>query len=191
MLWLALFSQAEHFQSIRKKGDGDSGAAEVEDRLAIPHRKDLSEAARKERGEVVKVPQGVNTTIDQVLASLLPNHGFTPEQTSNVLSRVKGNLGEAVEILLEEIEHGSGSDGRVDEMLAFRTTSPAGTMVSSESEGGTGSGSGSGTGTGTSKVTTPSAGDEEMKVAEVGEGMGMEELRVRSEGSKGAPIVVE
>ena len=148
MLWLALFSQAEHFQSVRRKGDGDSGAAEVEDRLAIPHDKDTSEAARRARGEVVK--HDLQSTLDQVMASLPPNHGISPHQAASVLARVKDDLGEAVELLLEEIELDSGSDHHVDVMLAFRTNSPAET-TSSGSERGTG-------------LTTPSAGEVEVEV---------------------------
>lgn len=165
MLWLALFSQAEHFQSVRRKGDGDSGAAEVEDRLTFPHEKDLSEAARRERGETPKfIP--TERGIDQVLASLPPDHGITPKQAVSVLPHVKGNLGEAVEILLEEIESDSGNDHRVDEMLAFRTTSPAETTTSSSSE----------QGTGTSQVTTPSAGSAEVEKAKGGLGGDLVEM---------------
>jgi len=158
MLWLALFSQAEHFQSVRRKGDGDSGAAEVEDRLSIPHEKDRSEAARRQRGEIVKpdyTGSHDNTLVDRMLASLPPNHGITQSRAGDVLSRVRGDFGAAVEILLEEMDSDSGSDHRVDEMLSFRMKSPVGTVCSeSTSEGGAGTGSGT-------SITTPSSGENE------------------------------
>ena len=107
MLWLALFSQAEHFQSIRRKGDVDSGPAEVENKLAVPHEKDLSEAARRERGEVIQgddAAKAPNGKISQVLASLPPGHGVSEKRAGGILARVKGDLGEAVEILIEELQ---------------------------------------------------------------------------------------
>ncbi|ORX37428.1 hypothetical protein BD324DRAFT_651022 [Kockovaella imperatae] len=130
MLWLALFSQAEHFQSIRRKGDGDSGPAEIEDRLAIPHEKDQSEAARRQRGEVVEGPSqgsssiasGGSSVVSQVLASLPAGHGVSEDRASGILARVKGDLGEAVELLLEELrlegsdpeQHGQGTTSSSD-----------------------------------------------------------------------------
>ncbi|WVQ85100.1 hypothetical protein IAT38_007264 [Cryptococcus sp. DSM 104549] len=135
MLWLALFSQAEHFQSVRRKGDRESSSAEVEDRLAIPHEKDTSEAARRERGELIDDPDKSKPSaslVSQLLASLPPRHAITTSQAEGVLARVKGNLGEAVEILLEEIEFDadteqvseSSSDQRVEEMLRDDTHVP-------------------------------------------------------------------
>ncbi|KAK8866063.1 hypothetical protein IAR55_001214 [Kwoniella newhampshirensis] len=126
MLWLALFSQAEHFQSVRRRGDRDNGPAEVEDKLAIPHQRDLSEAARRARGELIDEPKSKtdksSPSIEQLLASLPPGHGISTEHAAGVLARVKGELGDAVEILLEEIDlevQGSdiSSDHRVEEML--------------------------------------------------------------------------
>ena len=107
MLWLALFSQAEHFQSIRRKGDVDSGPAEVENKLAVPHENDLSEAARRERGEIIQGDDSTrapNGKISQVLASLPPGHGVSEKRAGGILARVKGDLGEAVEILIEELQ---------------------------------------------------------------------------------------
>ncbi|WVF70319.1 hypothetical protein IAT40_005109 [Kwoniella sp. CBS 6097] len=108
MLWLALFSQAEHFQSVRRMGDREHGPAEVEDRLAIPHERDVSEAARRERGELIddkkKVPMSESSQLNQLFASLPPGHGISEEHAQGILSRVKGDIGEAVEILLEEID---------------------------------------------------------------------------------------
>ncbi|ODO11638.1 hypothetical protein I350_00422 [Cryptococcus amylolentus CBS 6273] len=133
MLWLALFSQAEHFQSIRRRGDKENGLAAVEDRLAVPHQRDVSEAARRARGELIEgdskgAPQSRSSLVSQVLASLPSGHGITPQQVESVLARVKGNYGEAVEILLEEVdmevEDGSESsvndNHRVEEMLRER-----------------------------------------------------------------------
>ncbi|ODO07159.1 hypothetical protein L198_00738 [Cryptococcus wingfieldii CBS 7118] len=133
MLWLALFSQAEHFQSIRRRGDKENGLAAVEDRLAVPHQRDVSEAARRARGELIErdskdAPQSRSSLVSQVLASLPSGHGITPQQVENVIARVKGNYGEAVEILLEEVdlevEDGSESsvndNHRVEEMLRER-----------------------------------------------------------------------
>ncbi|WWD17735.1 hypothetical protein CI109_102176 [Kwoniella shandongensis] len=127
MLWLALFSQAEHFQSVRRRGDRDNGPAEVEDKLAVPHQKDTSEAARRERGELIDEPktksEKSSPSLEQLLASLPPGHGISAKHAAGVLARVKGDLGEAVEILLEDIdlETGQGSDvssdHRVEEML--------------------------------------------------------------------------
>ncbi|RXK39248.1 hypothetical protein M231_03468 [Tremella mesenterica] len=79
MLWLALFSKGEHYQSIRRKGDSERGPSEIEDRLAVPHAKDESEAARRERAELIKTGR---ITLD-----------------GNVLERkvekgVEGNMGE-------------------------------------------------------------------------------------------------
>ncbi|WVQ97588.1 hypothetical protein IAU59_004702 [Kwoniella sp. CBS 9459] len=116
MLWLALFSQAEHFQSIRRMGDREHGPAEVEDRLAVPHERDVSEAARRERGELIdekskKVPMSESSKLNQLFASLPPGHGISADYAQGILSRVKGDIGEAVEILLEEIDQaGEGAD---------------------------------------------------------------------------------
>ena len=157
MLWLALFSQAEHFQSIRRKRNGDSGAAEVEDRLAIPHAKDTSEAARVARGENVKtVPACGDDRVNQVLASLPPNHGISTLQASNILARVKGDLGEAIDVLLEQIDLDKEGDGHVDDMLASRATSPAISTASDKTS------TDEDLISGTSKVTTPSMGSTEM-----------------------------
>lgn len=128
MLWLALFNNAEHYQSVRRKGDHERGPAEIEDKLAIPHEADQSEAAKIARGEVSpatskanKGVQGQSALVAQVLASLPPHHGHSPEYVSGILARVKGDVGEAVEILLEEIvsddEHERNSDQHVEDML--------------------------------------------------------------------------
>ncbi|WRT64303.1 uncharacterized protein IL334_001235 [Kwoniella shivajii] len=134
MLWLALFSQAEHFQSVRRMGDREHGPAEIEDRLSVPHVRDVSEAARRERGELVeekktKTPVSNSAKTTQLLASLPPGHEITPEHAENTLSRTRGDLGEAVDILLEEIEQekegqsistlqsDSGSSDHVEHML--------------------------------------------------------------------------
>nr|ODO02809.1 hypothetical protein L204_01550 [Cryptococcus depauperatus CBS 7855] len=126
MLWLALFSQAEHFQSIRRLGDKENGSAGVEDRLAIPHEKDTSEAARRARGELLdesSTKKPSQALVSQVMASLPARHNITLEQAQDVLARVKGNLGEAVEILLEEVNFDAedasevSSDKRVEDML--------------------------------------------------------------------------
>ncbi|OCF54237.1 hypothetical protein L486_08150 [Kwoniella mangroviensis CBS 10435] len=108
MLWLALFSQAEHFQSVRRMGDREHGPAEIQDNLSVPHARDVSEAARRERGELVdekkpKTPLSLSSKITQLLNSLPLGHGISPEEAQNVLGRTRGDIGEAVEILLEEI----------------------------------------------------------------------------------------
>ncbi|KIR37126.1 hypothetical protein I352_00438 [Cryptococcus deuterogattii MMRL2647] len=127
MLWLALFSQAEHFQSIRRQGDKDNGSANIDDHLAVPHAKDTSEAARRERGEIignkVETRPPISSRVAQLLASLPPGHGISSTYAEGVLLRVKGDLGEAIEILLEDIqseadkESESSSDQRVEELL--------------------------------------------------------------------------
>ncbi|OCF38266.1 hypothetical protein I317_07975 [Kwoniella heveanensis CBS 569] len=115
MLWLALFSQAEHFQSIRRMGDREHGPAEVEDRLAVPHQRDVSEAARRERGELIdekkKIPMSESSKLQQLFASLPPGHGISDEYAQGILSKVKGDIGEAVEILLEEIDGATEPEG--------------------------------------------------------------------------------
>ncbi|WVW82469.1 hypothetical protein I302_104480 [Kwoniella bestiolae CBS 10118] len=139
MLWLALFSQAEHFQSVRRMGDREHGPAEVEDKLSVPHARDVSEAARRERGELVeekklKTPLSLSSKITQLLNSLPAGHGVTPDQAQNVLGRTHGDIGEAVEILLEEIDQekesgsstnisgsDSGSSDHVEQMLLSPT----------------------------------------------------------------------
>ncbi|KAK4685620.1 OTU domain-containing protein 3, partial [Tremellales sp. Uapishka_1] len=140
MLWLALFSQAEHFESIRHKGDKESGPAEIEDRLAVPHASDRSEAAKKERGEMLDTDSAVplrGDLIQQVLASLPPNHGISASEAAGVLARVKGNLGDAVEILLEEVvaeDNDTESDIHVEALLpASSATSSTDTLVYRES----------------------------------------------------------
>ncbi|RSH92953.1 hypothetical protein EHS25_008401 [Saitozyma podzolica] len=143
MLWLALFNNAEHYQSVRRKGDHERGPAEIDDKLAIPHEADQSEAAKIARGEVppaltkaIKNAQGHSALVAQVLVSLPPHHGHSPEYVAGILARVKGNVGEAVEILLEEIvsddEHERNSDQHVEAMLVdseesrrHRSESPA------------------------------------------------------------------
>ncbi|WWC58619.1 uncharacterized protein I303_101163 [Kwoniella dejecticola CBS 10117] len=132
MLWLALFSQAEHFQSIRRMGDREHGPAEIEDRLSIPHARDVSEAARRERGELVddkktKTPLSLSSKISQVLNSLPPDHGISPANAENILGRTHGDIGEAVELLLDDINQEketatgvgseSGSSDHVEQML--------------------------------------------------------------------------
>ncbi|WWC66392.1 uncharacterized protein I206_100294 [Kwoniella pini CBS 10737] len=131
MLWLALFSQAEHFQSIRRMGDREHGPAEIEDRLSIPHARDVSEAARRERGELIdeienKTPVPLSSKVSQVLSSLPPGHGVSSEQVEGILGRAHGDIGEAVEILLEHINQekegisdrsDSGSSDHVEQML--------------------------------------------------------------------------
>ncbi|WVR06028.1 hypothetical protein IAU60_003056 [Kwoniella sp. DSM 27419] len=152
MLWLALFSQAEHFQSIRRLGDREHGPAEIEDRLAVPHARDTSEAARRERGELVeeKNPMTASSKVAQLLASLPAGHGVGDKHAGDILARVKGDVGEAVEILLEEIDmegsaaSWSGSSDHVEEMLPgvldrkisdyrsrSRTSSPSNTATTS------------------------------------------------------------
>ncbi|WWC99847.1 hypothetical protein V866_006756 [Kwoniella sp. B9012] len=108
MLWLALFSQAEHFQSVRRMGDREHGPAEIQDILSVPHARDVSEAARRERGELVdekkpKTPLSLSSKITQLLNSLPVGHGISPDQAQNVLGRTHGDIGEAVDILLEDI----------------------------------------------------------------------------------------
>lgn len=162
MLWLALFSLAEHFQSVRRKGDGDSGPAAVEDKCAIPHQKDASEAARRERGEVISKP-APSAKVAEVLASLPPGHGITVQQAEGVLARVKGDLGEAVEILLQDVEIDSmsdttTSDQHVDRLLKSPFYRENSASLSSQSDGETSRTSD------TSKMTTPDlSGDEKSK----------------------------
>lgn len=127
MLWLALFNDAEHYQSIRRKGDRERGPAEVEDRLALPHEKDLSESARIARGEM-PVPgpdKSASAKVALVQASLPTGHAFSADHITNILARAKGDVGGAVEILLEEMDGSSDmselsdedSDGKVEAML--------------------------------------------------------------------------
>lgn len=130
MLWLALFNDAEHYQSVRRKGDRERGPAEVEDRLALPHEKDKSESARIARGEMTVPTESQDKStaplLARVLASLPVGHTFTSNYISGILARVKGDVGEAVEILLEEYNAdddgsdgstGTGSDIKVEQML--------------------------------------------------------------------------
>lgn len=123
MLWLALFSQAEHFQSVRRiskitgKIEGN-GPAEVEDFRMEPHEMDISEAAKRERG---LNPEPVSTKVQQLLASLPAGHDVDERRASGVLGRVKGDLGEAVEILLEELDlerSSTHSDQHVENLLS-------------------------------------------------------------------------
>ena len=128
MLWLAFFAEAEHYDSIRK-GSG-SGPAEVPDSLAVPHSRDVSELARRERGDLPpeepsRRSGGKNDKLAQVYASLPPNHGLSDEHVAGVLARVKGDIGEAVEILLEDIDleaeagsQSSNSSAHVEAMLS-------------------------------------------------------------------------
>lgn len=128
MLWLAFFAEAEHYDSIRK-GSG-SGPADVPDMLAVPHSRDVSELARRERGDLPpeepsRRSGGKNDKLAQVYASLPPNHGLTDDHVSGVLARVKGDIGEAVEILLEDIDlaaeagsQSSHSSAHVEAMLS-------------------------------------------------------------------------
>jgi hypothetical protein len=161
MLWLALFSLAEHFQSIRRRGDRESSVAEVEDSSAIPHQRDTSEAARRERGEVVD-KAAPSAKVAEVLASLPPGHGVSVRKAEGVLARVKGDLGEAVEILLDDLELDSLSDtssDHVDHLLdqpPYRETSIS--ASSSQSDGGTSRTSE------TSKLTTPGDSSDEKVV---------------------------
>lgn len=145
MLWLALFSQAEHFQSVRSKSGGENGPAEVEDRMAIPHESDDSEAARRDRGEMIGKP-APEANVAAVLASLPAGHGFTPKQVEGVLARVKGNLGEAVSILVEDLQL---EDESLSESLDvdYRDRSSSPSSLRSGSTAATSD---------TSKITTPS-----------------------------------
>ena len=202
MLWLALFSQAEHFQSVRRKGDGDSGAAEIEDRLAIPHEKDVSEAARRERGEIADVNNGkVPTKVTEVLASLPPGHGVTETQASGVLARVRGDLGEAVEILLEELEldesHSDASNHYIEKLLApvheakeYLAHSPPSSPSSSHSE--TAASARSDT-SATSKMTTPSEGSpgkgKSSNSSGVAQGISELKLLSQSPGKRGKNVL--
>ena len=52
-MWLALFSKSVHYKSVRRKGDGETGPADIEDRLAVPHTKDNSTFAKQQRAELV------------------------------------------------------------------------------------------------------------------------------------------
>lgn len=127
MLWLALFNDAEHYQSVRRKGDRERGPAEVEDRLALPHEKDKSESARIARGELpapaAESSKSGSSGVSMVFASLPVGHAFTPDYVTGVLSRVKGDVGAAVEILIEEVDtlseisDDADSDGKVEQML--------------------------------------------------------------------------
>ena len=162
MLWLALFSLAEHFQSIRRRGDRDSNVAEVEDSSAVPHQRDTSEAARRERGEVVD-KAAPSAKVHEVLASLPPGHGVSIRRAEGVLARVKGDLGEAVDVLLDDLEleslSGSSSDVHVDNMLnqpPYREQSIS--ASSSQSDGGSSKTSE------TSKLTTPADSSDEKVV---------------------------
>jgi hypothetical protein len=109
-IWLALFAEAEHYESVRKGGAG--GPAEVPDTLAVPHARDVSEAARRERGEVIEgdakdtkdKANKVDSRLAQVLASLPAGHSVTTARATGVLARTKGDIGAAVEILLEDLE---------------------------------------------------------------------------------------
>lgn len=179
MLWLALFSLAEHFQSVRRKGDGDSGPAEVEDRLALPHEKDVSEAARRERGEL-PLKDVPSARVSEVMASLPPNHGISLQRIEDVLARTKGDLGEAVEILLEEVDElGAVSDtsserlSQVSLQMEYREGSEGFSSTQSDYE--------SSKTSDTTKITTPNdSGDEATNVTD-----GIGELNVLSQQKTG------
>lgn len=120
MLWLALFNDAEHYQSVRRKGDHERGPAEIEDRLLIPHERDMSESAKAIRSgsgsetssnstgssEISSSPQSQkrDTTLDEVLRSLPAGHGFADKYVLGVIKRFKGDAAEAIDSLLEELE---------------------------------------------------------------------------------------
>lgn len=116
MLWLALFNDAEHYQSIRRRGDRERGAAHIEDKLALPHERDRSEAARIARGELAPQPAS-SAAMRQVIMSLPTGHGFSQDHISGILARHKGNIHDAVETLIDELNDDGASDERVDLML--------------------------------------------------------------------------
>jgi OTU domain-containing protein 3 len=125
MLWIALLNNAEHYQSVRRKGDHDRTPAEIEDRLALPHGKDRSESARIARGELpAPSAQPSKSNVSIVFSSLPAGHAFTSAYITGILARVKGDIGAAVEILIEEmdtlseISDETNSDGKVEQMLA-------------------------------------------------------------------------
>lgn len=195
MLWLALFSEAEHYQSIRRKDDS-GGPALVEDRLAIPHALDRSEAARKERGEPASYTQSqsqsqshhssTSSSLKLIFDSLPPGHRISTSHAQGVLDRVKGNTDEAIEILLEEISYdsevgsdASGSDKKVERLL-YRERSGSTTSTVALTPGSVESGtteSNASAGTASTKVTTPSTSTNSNSEGE--KGVGRVGLRVR------------
>ncbi|ORY34274.1 hypothetical protein BCR39DRAFT_517372 [Naematelia encephala] len=134
MLWLALFSMAEHYQSVRRKGDG-GGAAEIEDKLAVYHEMDNSEAARKARGEIVAGDSG--TAYGRLVALLPPSHGLSTALIKATLGRTQNDIHAAHEILLEELALDDGVEDPKDK-VSYREPSPtkSSTPTSSASHGG-------------------------------------------------------
>lgn len=161
MLWLALFNNAEHYQSVRRRGDHERRPAEIEDRLAIPHELDKSERAKALRGEIDKPSPVPSDTVlaakykedgplQQVLRAMPVHYRLDHKYVENVLRRNKGVVDDAIETLLEELElrepegededtsstpsEGSHSEAkRVDEML--RATSISSNPRTPEPEG--------------------------------------------------------
>lgn len=130
MLWLALFSGAEHYESVRRQGPGSSsGPAEVPDNLAIPHERDQSEAAQAERAESGSGrKRSTNAASDaaaarfvadgrvaQVIGSLPPWHGVSDADAAQVLVRTDGDVSKAIDILFDQLDSdGDGDDGPND-----------------------------------------------------------------------------
>jgi OTU domain-containing protein 3 len=182
MLWLALFASAEHFQSVRNLNENARGPANVEDKYAVPHPLDRSEVARRGRGEIIGTPAKKGSTVQQLLKSLPVGHGVTEARAAGVLARTKGDLGAAVEILLEDLEleeeeERVTSNGAIEMMLlsskvssqdvpvqlaqgspimAYRNTSPANSTGTISSGSATGSDS-----TAATRITALLSGDED------------------------------
>lgn len=161
MLWLALFSEAEHYESVRRVGPGaGTGPAEVPDALAVPHERDVSEAARSQRANSGDAPQSKRSSlaeryiadgrVAQVIASLPPWHGISDDDAASVLVRCDGDVSRAIDILFDQLDSdGDGdaateasdtsadvdADAKVVDAMLYRTSS--GSSASSAVSGST------------------------------------------------------
>lgn len=157
MLWLALFAEAEHYESVRRHGPGaGSGPAEVPDSLAVPHARDESEAARSQRatsGDAQPPKRSAQADryvadgrVAQVLASLPPWHEISDDEAAATLVRCNGDVSKAIDILFDRLDSDGDGDGdavteesdnsgdidadaKVVDAMLYRTTS--GSSVSS------------------------------------------------------------
>lgn len=142
MLWLALFSGAEHYESVRRQGPGSSsGPAEIPDSLAIPHERDQSEAAQAERAESGSGRKRSTASdaaaarfisdgrVAQVIASLPPWHGVSDSDAAQTLVRTEGDVSKAIDILFDQLDSdGDGEDGPGDSQ-SDTSTSGASAML--------------------------------------------------------------
>ncbi|BEI92136.1 uncharacterized protein CcaverHIS019_0409560 [Cutaneotrichosporon cavernicola] len=143
MLWLGLFSGAEHYESVRRQGPGaSSGPADVPDSLVIPHERDQSEAAQAERAESGtehkrSTPSASDAAaarfiadgrVAQVVASLPPWNSVSDAYVAQVLVRTEGDISKAIDIIFDQLDSdGEGvEDARGDTQSDTSTTSTSG-----------------------------------------------------------------